>query len=83
MQKEHFDIIVIGSGPAGEAAAMNAKKKGRTVAVVCDLEFVGGSCTHYGTIPSKALRHSVKEVMQFNANPMFRDLGNARKLSFQ
>jgi NAD(P) transhydrogenase len=83
MQKEHFDIIVIGSGPAGEAAAMNAKKKGRTVAVVCDLESVGGNCTHYGTIPSKALRHSVKEVMQFNANPMFRDLGDARKLSFQ
>lgn len=83
MQKNHFDIIVIGSGPAGEAAAMNAKKKGRTVAVVCDLEYVGGNCTHYGTIPSKALRHSVKEVMQFNANPMFRDLGDARKLSFQ
>lgn len=83
MQKEHFDIIVIGSGPAGEAAAMNAKKKGRTVAVICDLEHVGGSCTHYGTMPSKALRHSVKEVMQFNANPMFRDLGDARKLSFQ
>jgi len=62
---------------------MNAKKKGRTVAVICDLEKVGGSCTHYGTIPSKALRHSVKEVMQFNANPMFRDLGDARKLSFQ
>ena len=83
MQKEHFDIVVIGSGPAGEAAAINAKKKGRTVAVVCDFESVGGSCTHYGTIPSKALRHSVKEVMQFNANPMFRDLGDARKLSFQ
>ncbi len=83
MQKEHFDIIVIGSGPAGEAAAMNAKKKGRTVAVVCDLEYVGGSCTHRGTIPSKSLRHSVKQVMQFNSNPMFRDLGDARKLSFQ
>lgn len=83
MQKDHFDIIVIGSGPAGEAAAMNAKKKGRSVAVVCDLEYVGGSCTHLGTIPSKALRHSVKEVMQFNTNPMFRDLGDARKLSFQ
>ncbi len=83
MQKEHFDIIVIGSGPAGEAAAMNAKKKGRTVAVICDLEYVGGSCTHLGTIPSKALRHTVKEVMQFNTNPMFRDLGDARKLSFQ
>ena len=83
MEKKHFDIIVIGSGPAGEAAAMNAKKKGRTVAVVCDLEYVGGSCTHLGTIPSKSLRHSVKQVMQFNSNPMFRDLGDARKLSFQ
>ncbi len=83
MQKDHFDIIVIGSGPAGEAAAMNAKKKGSTVAVVCDLEYVGGSCTHLGTIPSKALRHSVKQVMQFNTNPMFRDFGDARKLSFQ
>ena len=62
---------------------MNAKKKGRTVAVVCDLEYVGGSCTHLGTIPSKALRHSVKQVMQFNSNPMFRDFGDARKLSFQ
>ncbi|MBT6482058.1 MAG: FAD-dependent oxidoreductase, partial [Gammaproteobacteria bacterium] len=44
MLKEHFDIIVLGSGPAGEAAAMNAKKNGRNVAVVCDLEYVGGSC---------------------------------------
>ena len=83
MIKEHFDIIVLGSGPAGEAAAMNAKKNGRNVAVVCDLEYVGGSCTHLGTIPSKSLRHSVKQVMQFNSNPMFRDLGDARKLSFQ
>ncbi|NQV68739.1 MAG: Si-specific NAD(P)(+) transhydrogenase [Pseudohongiella sp.] len=83
MKKYEFDIIVIGSGPAGEAAAMNSKKKGYSVAVVCDLEYVGGSCTHLGTIPSKALRHSVKQVMQFNSNPMFRDFGDARKLSFQ
>lgn len=83
MQKDHFDIIVIGSGPAGEAAAMNAKKKERSVAVICDLEFVGGSCTHYGTIPSKALRHSVKQVMQFNTNPLFKGLGELRKLDFQ
>ncbi|MDA1370128.1 MAG: Si-specific NAD(P)(+) transhydrogenase [Proteobacteria bacterium] len=83
LQKDHFDILVLGSGPAGEAAAMNAKKKGREVAVICDLEQVGGSCTHLGTIPSKALRHSVKQIMAFNSNPMFRDFGDARKLSFQ
>lgn len=82
-QKEHFELIVIGAGPAGEAAAMNACKKGRSVAVISNLEMVGGSCTHLGTIPSKALRHSVKEVMQFNTNPLFRDFGDARKLSFQ
>ena len=82
-QKEHFDIVVIGSGPAGEAAAMNAKKKGHHVAIISDRENVGGSCTHLATIPSKALRHTVKEVMQFNTNPMFRDLGDARKLSYQ
>jgi len=79
---QHYDIIVIGTGPAGEAAAMNAKKKGRNVAVVCDLPQVGGNCTHLGTIPSKALRHLVKQVMQFNTNPMFRDFGNVRKLTF-
>ncbi|MFT4862547.1 MAG: NAD(P) transhydrogenase [Pseudohongiellaceae bacterium] len=83
MQKDHFDLIVIGSGPAGEAAAMNARKKGRTVAVVDDFDQVGGNCTHWATIPSKALRHSVKQVIAFNTNPMFRDFGDTRKLSFQ
>jgi NAD(P) transhydrogenase len=83
MQKDHFDLIVIGSGPAGEAAAMNARKKGHTVAVIDDFDKVGGSCTHWATIPSKALRHSVKQVIAFNTNPMFRDFGDTRKLSFQ
>jgi NAD(P) transhydrogenase len=82
-EKNHFDLIVIGAGPAGEAAAMNAKKKGRSVAVICDLDQVGGSCTHWATIPSKALRHSVKQVIAFNTNPMFRVFGDARKLTFQ
>jgi NAD(P) transhydrogenase len=82
MATEHFDIIVIGTGPAGEAAAMNAKKKGKKVAVVCDLPQVGGSCTHLGTIPSKALRQAVKQIMQFNSNPVFRDFGDVRKLTF-
>lgn len=82
-QKDHFNLIVIGTGPAGEAAAMNAKKKGQHVAVISDHDKVGGSCTHWATIPSKALRHSVKQVIAFNTNPMFRDFGDARKLSFQ
>lgn len=83
MAKNSFDIIVIGSGPAGESAAMNAVKSGHTVAVICDMPKLGGNCTYFGTIPSKALRHSVNQIMQFNTNPMFRDFGDVRKLTFQ
>lgn len=82
-QKKQYDILVIGSGPAGESAAMNAAKKGRRVAVISDREKVGGNCTHLGTIPSKALRQSVKLVMQFNSNPLLREFATLRKPSFQ
>ncbi|BBB26087.1 Si-specific NAD(P)(+) transhydrogenase [Amphritea japonica] len=77
-----YDVIVLGSGPAGEGAAMNAAKKGRRVAVIESQDSVGGNCTHKGTIPSKALRHSVKQIIEFNTNPMFRDIGEPRWFSF-
>lgn len=82
-QKKQYDIIVIGSGPAGESAAMNAAKKGKRVAVISDREKVGGNCTHLGTIPSKALRQSVKQVMQFSSNPLLREFATLRKPCFQ
>ncbi len=82
-QNKQYDIIVIGSGPAGESAAMNAAKKGRRVAVVSDRDKVGGNCTHLGTIPSKALRQSVKQVMQFSSNPLLREFATLRKPCFQ
>lgn len=78
----HYDVVIIGTGPAGEGAAMNAAKKGKKVAVVENRNMVGGNCTHLGTIPSKALRHSVKQIIQFNTNPMFRDIGDPRWFSF-
>ena len=78
----NYDVVVIGSGPAGEGAAMNAAKHGLHVAVVEEQETVGGNCTHKGTIPSKALRHSVKQIIEFNTNPMFRDIGEPRWFSF-
>ncbi|MGB1270892.1 MAG: FAD-dependent oxidoreductase, partial [Endozoicomonas sp.] len=77
-----YDLVILGSGPAGEGAAMNAVKLGKKVAVVEQFNFVGGSCTHLGTIPSKALRHSVKQIMDFNTNPMFREIGEPRWFSF-
>lgn len=78
----NYDVVVLGSGPAGEGAAMNAAKAGRKVAVVDNRPLVGGNCTHLGTIPSKALRHSVRQIMQFNTNPMFRQIGEPRWFSF-
>jgi NAD(P) transhydrogenase len=77
-----YDVVVIGSGPAGEGAAMNAVKHGRRVAIIEEQDAVGGNCTHKGTIPSKALRHSVKQIIEFNTNPMFRDIGEPRWFSF-
>jgi len=78
----NYDIVVLGSGPAGEGAAMNAAKHGKRVAVVEERSVVGGNCTHLGTIPSKALRNSVKQIIQFNTNPMFRQIGDPRWFSF-
>ncbi len=77
-----YDVVVLGSGPAGEGAAMNAAKNGRRVAVVDNRQVVGSNCTHLGTIPSKALRHSVKQIIQFNTNEMFRSIGEPRWFSF-
>src|SRR6476620_3110626 len=54
-----FDLVVIGSGPGGQRAAVQAAKSGKKVALVEKSEFMGGACVHYGTLPSKYLRESV------------------------
>ena len=82
MAEHHYDVVVIGAGPSGEGAAMNATKHGKRVAIIEDKPNVGGNCTHWGTIPSKALRHSVKQIITFNTNQMFRDIGEPRWFSF-
>jgi NAD(P) transhydrogenase len=82
MADYHYDVVVIGTGPSGEGAAMQAAKNGKKVAVVESRSVVGGNCTHLGTIPSKALRHAVKQIIQFNTNSMFRDIGEPRWFSF-
>jgi NAD(P) transhydrogenase len=56
MQK--YDFLVIGSGPAGQKAAIQGAKSGREVCLVESESQVGGMCVHKGTIPSKALRES-------------------------
>ena len=83
MAEYDYDVVVIGSGPAGEGAAMNSAKHGKKVAIIEEQQAVGGNCTHKGTIPSKALRHSVMQIVEFNTNPMFREIGEPRWFSFQ
>lgn len=70
-----YDLFVIGTGPGGEGAAMQAAKGGMKVAVAEKYRQIGGGCTHWGTIPSKALRHSVTSTIQVLRNPMFREMG--------
>ncbi len=83
MHEFTYDLLVIGSGPAGESAALNTAKRGLRTAIVEDRPTVGGGCTHSGTIPSKALRHAVQDLVRYNSNPMFRAIGEPRRLSFQ
>jgi len=78
----HYEVVVIGAGPAGEGAAMRAGKTGLNVAMVDDKPMVGGNCAHLGTIPSKALRHAVKQIITFNTDALFRDIGGPRTFSF-
>lgn len=56
---QHYDLIVIGSGPAGRRAAVQAAKLKKSVLVVEKGRRVGGVCVHTGTIPSKTLRETV------------------------
>ncbi|HWC98669.1 MAG TPA: Si-specific NAD(P)(+) transhydrogenase [Candidatus Sulfopaludibacter sp.] len=63
MQK--FDLIVIGSGPAGQRAAIQASKCGQRVVVVEQREIVGGTCINTGTIPSKTMREAVMHLSGF------------------
>ena len=55
----HFDFLVIGSGPAGQRAAIQAVKLGKRVALIERNAVVGGVSLHTGTIPSKTLREAV------------------------
>jgi len=54
-----YDLAVIGSGPAGQKAAIQGAKLGKRVAIVDRATCVGGICIHHGAIPSKSLREAI------------------------
>ena len=72
---EKFDVVVIGSGPGGYAAAIRCSQKGASTAVV-EKGFVGGTCLNCGCIPSKTLLASAHTLLMFkNAHLMGIDVG--------
>lgn len=79
----HYDAIVIGTGPGGEGAAMGLAKQEKTVAVIERAPEVGGGCTHWGTIPSKALRHSVSRIVEFKKSGFDLNSDAGEKVTFQ
>ncbi|TPG34915.1 Si-specific NAD(P)(+) transhydrogenase [Mycolicibacterium hodleri] len=66
-----YDLIVIGSGPGGQKAAVAAAKLGKTVAVVERRHMIGGVCANTGTIPSKTLREAVLHLTGMNQREMY------------
>ncbi|MGW3343629.1 Si-specific NAD(P)(+) transhydrogenase [Nonomuraea rubra] len=66
-----FDVVVLGSGPGGQKAAIAAAKLGRRVAMVEKRHMIGGVCINTGTIPSKTLREAVLYLTGLNQRELY------------
>jgi NAD(P) transhydrogenase len=73
MAQRLYDLIVIGSGPAGQKGALNAAKHGKRVALIDRSDWVGGVCIHTGTIPSKAIREAVLHLTGLRERSVYGD----------
>lgn len=71
MADSKFDLLVIGSGPAGQKGAIAAAKLGKRVAVIDREEMIGGVSLHTGTIPSKTLREAVLYLSGFRQRTFY------------
>ncbi|MCB1110236.1 MAG: Si-specific NAD(P)(+) transhydrogenase [Chlamydiia bacterium] len=66
MEELYADLVVIGSGPAGQKAAIQAAKLGKSVVMIEKYPNPGGGCLHSGTIPSKSLREAILNLTDFH-----------------
>ncbi|TYK44585.1 Si-specific NAD(P)(+) transhydrogenase [Actinomadura decatromicini] len=66
-----FDLLVLGSGPGGQRAAIAAAKLGRRVGIVDRRDMIGGVCINTGTIPSKTLREAVLYLTGLNQRELY------------
>src|SRR5689334_10444035 len=68
---QEYDLVVIGSGPGGQRAAIAAAKLGKSVAVIERGRMLGGVCVNTGTIPSKTLREAVVYLTGMNQRELY------------
>ena len=71
MEAHEYDLVVIGSGPAGQKGAICAAKLRRKVAIIDRKRTIGGVCVHTGTIPSKTLREAVLYLSGFRQRTFY------------
>src|SRR5260370_34740625 len=68
---EKYDLIVIGSGPGGQRAAIQAAKFGKRAALIEKLEVIGGTAINTGTIPSKTIREAVLHLSGYQYQSIY------------
>jgi len=75
----HFDCVVIGTGPAGQKAAIQAAKLGKRVAIIEKNSVLGGAAINTGTIPSKALREAVMHLTGSSKRSLYGESSRVKK----
>ena len=89
MPSAEYDLVVIGSGPAGQKGAICATKLGKKAAIVDRKMAIGGVCVHTGTIPSKTLREAIlyfsgfRQRLFYGRNYMLKDNVTMQDLLFR
>lgn len=79
MKVKEYDLVVIGSGPAGEKAAIEASMMRKSTAIVERKSVQGGVCIHTGTIPSKTLRETVMYISGLRQRSVYGLMGGVRQ----
>jgi NAD(P) transhydrogenase len=71
MSEFDYDLVVLGSGPSGQKAAIQAAKLGKRAAVIEHTQVVGGACINTGTIPSKTLREAAMHLSGYQERSIY------------
>lgn len=82
MEELSVDLCIIGSGPAGQKAAIQAAKLGKKVVVLEKLSEPGGHCLYSGTIPSKSLREAIIDLTRFNERGFYNEEALPHEVTF-